>query len=87
MNAAEEYALSLADVAIDDIAFDSDATTWSLIDRAGDFAGLATWRQIEDSLAAGEEGWIEVHGRRFVYVDGNVELMNAALKAFWAVAS
>ena len=81
------YALSLADVEVDAIAVDSEGMTWSLLDREGEFAGLATWEQVQASLAAGEEGWIEVHGRRFVYVDGTVELMNAALKAFWAVAS
>ncbi len=86
MTAAEEYALSLVDVSVDAIAFDSDSTTWSLIDSEGDFAGLATWRQLSDSLGAGEEGWIEVHGRN-VYVDGNVDGMTKALKAFRAVAS
>ena len=81
MTAAEQYAISLVDVSFDAIAFDSDATTWSLLDQEGDFAGLATWRQIEDSLAAGDEGWIEVHGR-ICYVEGNVDGMALALAAF-----
>lgn len=86
MNAAKfaMYALSLADVAVDAIAVDSDGATWSLVDSAGDFAGLATWEQVQASLAAGEEGWIEGHGLD-VYVDGNVDEMTAALAAFWAL--
>jgi len=85
MNAAE-YALSLIDVSVDEVAVDSDGTSWSLIDAAGDFAGLATWEQLQASLAASPEGWIEGHGLD-VYVEGNVDGMRSALAAFWAVAS
>lgn len=86
MNAAQfaMYALSLADTSIDSIALDIDGSSWSLIDSAGDFAGLATWRQIEDSLAASAEGWIAGHGLD-VYVDGNVDSMRIALDAFRAL--
>ena len=88
MNAAKfaMYALSLADVSFDAIAFDSEGMTWSLLDREGEFAGLATWEQVQASLAAGNEGWIKVHGR-ICYVEGNVDEMTEALKAFWAIAS
>lgn len=82
MNAAE-YALSLANAAFSDIAVDIDGTSWSMIDAAGDFAGLATWEQLEESaMFAGEEGWIEgPHGLN-VYADGNVARMLIALEAF-----
>jgi hypothetical protein len=83
---AAEYALSLADVTADEVAVDVDGTSWSLIDSAGDFAGLATWEQLQASVAAGDEGWIEGVGLD-VYVEGNVDAMAAALAAFWAVAS
>jgi hypothetical protein len=85
MNAAE-YALSLIDVSVDEVAVDVDGSAWSLIDAAGDFAGLATWEQLQASVAAGQEGWIEGHGLD-VYVEGNVDGMRSALAAFWAVAS
>lgn len=78
------YALSLIDVSVDSIALDIDGSSWSLIDSAGDFAGFATWRQIEDSLAASAEGWIAGHGLD-VYVDGNVDSMRIALDAFRAL--
>ena len=86
MNAAKfaMYALSLADVEVDAVAVDLDGTSWRLIDSAGGFAGLATWEQVQASLAAGDEGWIEGHGLN-VYVDGNVDEMTEALKAFWAL--
>lgn len=86
MNAAKfaMYALSLADVEVDAVAVDIDGLSWRLIDSAGDVAGLATWEQIQASLDAGDEGWIEGHGLD-VYVDGNVDEMTAALAAFWAL--
>jgi hypothetical protein len=85
MNAAE-YALSLANVTADAVAVDIDGTSWSLVDAAGDDAGLATWEQLQASLNASPEGWIEGHGLD-VYVEGNVDGMRSALAAFWAVAS
>jgi len=82
---AAEYALSLADALPGDIAVDVDGSSWSLIDSSGAEAGWATWEQVQASLAAGEEGWIEGVGLD-VYVDGNVDSMRSALAAFWAVA-
>ena len=84
MNAAE-YALSLIDVSVDEVAVDVDGSAWSLIDAAGDFAGLATWEQVQASLAASPEGWIEGYGLD-VYVEGDPGGLAAALAAFWAAA-
>jgi len=80
-----EYTALLAGACADDVAVDSDGSSWSLIDAAGDFAGLATWEQMQASLAAGYEGWIEGHGLD-VYVEGDPGGLAAALAAFWAAA-
>ena len=73
----------LADATLADVATLADGSSWWLIDSSGDRAGLATWGQIQDSLGAGPEGWIE--GEIFdVYVDGNVEELAAAFAAFMA---
>jgi len=57
--------------------------TFSLVDSAGDFAGDATWQQIQESLASdSDEGWIEGHGHGLdVYVDDNVDNLR-----FWLAA-
>jgi hypothetical protein len=83
--AFDTYAQSLADARPGDIAVDVDGSSWSLIDASGADAGFATWEQLAASLAAGEEGWIPGPDGLDVYADGNVELMNAAIEAFWAV--
>ena len=82
MNAAE-YAISLIDVPFDAVAVDIDGTAWRLIDSAGNFVGLATWEQLEESvLFAGEEGWIEGPDGLNIYAEGNVDAMRLALAAF-----
>jgi hypothetical protein len=81
------YVQSLADARPGDVAVDIDGSSWSLIDASGADAGFATWEQLAASLAAGEEGWIPGPDGLDVYADGNVELMNAAIEAFWAVGS
>jgi hypothetical protein len=53
-----------------------------LVDAAGDDAGLATWEQLGDSLAASPEGWISVDGSLDCYVDGNEAEMRAAYYAW-----
>lgn len=82
----DTYAQSLADARPGDIAVDVDGSSWHLIDSAGDHAGFATWEQLEESLCAGEEGWISGPDALDVYAEGNVENMRAALKAFSAVS-
>ena len=80
------YTQSLADARPGDIAVDVDGSSWSLIDASGADAGFATWEQLEESLCAGEEGWIEGPDGLDIYADGNVDRMRFALKAFSAVS-
>ena len=80
---AQEYAMSLIDVPFAAVAFDIAGTAWRLIDSAGNFVGLATWEQLEESvLFAGEEGWIEGPDGLNIYAEGNVDAMRLALAAF-----
>ena len=80
------YAKLLSDARPGDVAVDIDGSSWSLIDASGADAGFATWEQLEESLCAGEEGWIEGPDGLDVYADGNVDRMRSALKAFSAVS-
>lgn len=56
-----------------DIATDSEGNGFSLINSAGDFAGLATWEQLRESLNASPEGWISHSSGLDVYVEGIAE--------------
>lgn len=80
------YAKLLSDARPGDVAVDIDGSSWSLIDASGADAGFATWEQLEESLCAGEEGWIEGPDGLDIYADGNVDRMRSALKAFSAVS-
>jgi hypothetical protein len=65
-----------------DIATDSDGNAFSLINSAGDFAGLATWEQLRDSIDASPLGWISHSSGLSVYVDGNEDEMRSLLAAY-----
>ena len=80
------YTQSLADARPGDVAVDVDGSSWELIDASGASVGFATWEQLEESLCAGEEGWIEGPDGLDIYADGNVDRMRFALKAFSAVS-
>jgi len=62
----------------------AELSPFHLIDAAGDAAGLATWTQVSESLAAGPEGWIAVAGGLDCYVEGNESEMRAAFDAWCA---
>lgn len=53
-----------------------------LIDASGEAVGYATWEQVDESLAATPEGWIEVDGELDCYVEGNENEMRAAYEAW-----
>ena len=55
-----------------------------LIDSAGDYAGLATWHQVGESLAASPEGWIAIPGRADCYVEGSETELRTAWEAWCA---
>jgi hypothetical protein len=60
----------------------SALSPYHLVDSAGDYAGLATWDQVSESLAASPEGWIAVEGSLDCYVEGNESEILAAFLAW-----
>lgn len=57
-----------------------DYSNFWLVDEAGNYAGLATWQQVAESLEASPEGWI-MSGTLRCYVEGDEFAMRAALAA------
>jgi hypothetical protein len=62
-------------------ATDTEGKPWRLIDRDGYFAGLATWENVRDSLAT-HEGWILGPVTLDVFVEGNVDELEARLAEY-----
>jgi hypothetical protein len=60
----------------------SARSPYHLVDSAGDYAGLATWDQVSESLAASPEGWIAVDGSLDCYVEGEEQALRAAFLAW-----
>jgi hypothetical protein len=60
----------------------SALSPYHLVDSSGDYAGLATWGQVGESLSASPEGWIAVDGSLDCFVEGNEAEMRAAFLAW-----
>lgn len=60
----------------------SALSPYHLVDSAGDYAGLATWEQVSESLAASPEGWIAVDDSLDCYVEGDESEIRAAYDAW-----
>ena len=58
--------------------FSMKFSPYYLVDASGEPVGFATWEQVDASLSAGPEGWIEVDGELDCYVDGDEFEMRAA---------